>query len=253
MGTFGVITQSVIPLREEDCHKSQMVSQLLFGEAVEVLQVREEWLYVKNIADGYLGWIEQKQFTFLEKAEFDQWVGMKKSVVALPIATIERKNDQTPMMIPAGSDIAGDNSFTIGNNSFLHNFSFSSSRAISEIALQFMNVPYLWGGKTVFGFDCSGFVQTVFKIAGIALPRDAFQQAELGKVVDFLQEVQPGDLAFFHNAEERITHVGIILSPTKIIHCSGSVRIDNIDHQGIFNVSLGKYTHPLRVVKRIKS
>jgi len=253
MATFGVITHSVIPLREEATHKSQMVSQLLFGEAVEVLQTQEEWLYVKNIADDYLGWIEQKQFTFLEEAEFNQWVNAKKSVVSVPFAAIERKDDQTLMMIPAGADIAESNAFTIGNSTFVHNHSLPLGRVISEIAPQFMNAPYLWGGKTIFGFDCSGFVQTVFKIAGIALPRDAFQQAALGEVVDFLQEVKPGDLAFFHNAEERITHVGILLSPTKIIHCSGSVRIDNIDHQGIFNLSLGKYTHPLRVIKRVKS
>lgn len=253
MATFGVVTHPVIPLREEAAHKSQMVSQLLFGEAVEVLQSLEEWLYVKNIADGYLGWMERKQLTVLEAAEFEQWLAEKKSVVAFPFAAIERNGDRTPLVIPAGTEIAESNLFAVGDCTFSHLLSFPPNRALSEIALQFLNAPYLWGGKTIFGFDCSGFVQVVFKIAGTILPRDAFQQAELGDVVDFLQEVMPGDLAFFHNAEERITHVGILLSPTEIIHCSGSVRIDNIDHQGIFNQALGKYTHPLRVIKRLRS
>lgn len=250
---FGVVTLPVVPLREEAFHKSQMVSQLLFGEAVEVLQFLEEWLYVKDIADGYLGWMERKQLVLLKAAELEQWLGVKKSAVALPFATLERTEDQTPLVIPAGADIAESNLFAIGDHTFSHHLAFPPNRTVAEIALQFLNAPYLWGGKTVFGFDCSGFVQVVFKIAGTALPRDAFQQAELGDVVDFLQEVMPGDLAFFHNAEDRITHVGILLSPTEIIHCSGSVRIDQIDHQGIFNQTLGKYTHPLRVIKRVRS
>lgn len=250
---FGVVTLPVVPLREEAVHKSQMVSQLLFGEAVEVLQSLEEWFYVKNIADGYLGWVERKQLAVLETAELDQWLGVKKSVVAFPVATLERNEDRTPLVIPAGTEIAESNLFAIGDRTFSHHLSFPPNRAVSEIALQFLNAPYLWGGKTIFGFDCSGFVQVVFKIAGTTFPRDAYQQAELGEVVDFLQEVLPGDLAFFHNAEDRITHVGILLSPTEIIHCSGSVRIDQIDHQGIFNQFLGKYTHPLRVIKRLRS
>ena len=250
---FGVVTLPVVPLREEAVHKSQLVSQLLFGEAVDVLQSLEEWFYVKNIADGYLGWVERKQLTVLETAELDQWLGVKKSVVAFPVATLERNEDRTPLVIPAGTEIAESNLFAIGDRTFSHHLSFPPNRAVSEIALQFLNAPYLWGGKTIFGFDCSGFVQVVFKITGATLPRDAYQQAELGEVVDFLQEVLPGDLAFFHNAEDRITHVGILLSPTEIIHCSGSVRIDQIDHQGIFNQTLGKYTHPLRVIKRLRS
>lgn len=251
MATFGVITHSVIPLREEATHKSQMVSQLLFGEAVEVLQSLEEWLYVKNIADDYVGWIEQKQFTFLEEIAFNQWVNTPKKIVSSPFGTLENKANQTQILIPAGAIIAESTQFSIGGISYVYHQELSSKSTISEIAHHFINAPYLWGGKTVFGFDCSGFVQTVFNIVGISLPRDAFQQAELGDVVDFLQEVKAGDLAFFHNEEDRITHVGILLSPTQIIHCSGLVRIDNIDHQGIYNLSLGKYTHPLRVVKRL--
>jgi gamma-D-glutamyl-L-lysine dipeptidyl-peptidase len=123
---------------------------------------------------------------------------------------------------------------------------------IRQVALQYLDVPYLWGGKSFFGIDCSGFCQQVFRHFGINLPRDAYQQAEKGEVVGFLQEVVCGDLAFFDNEEGRITHVGLMLNTHEIIHASGKVRIDKIDHQGIINSETGVRTHQLRIIKRYK-
>jgi cell wall-associated NlpC family hydrolase len=124
--------------------------------------------------------------------------------------------------------------------------------SLKEKALQYLDTPYLWGGKTACGIDCSGFSQQVYKSFGIRLPRDSYQQAEMGEVVGFLVEATCGDLAFFDNDEGRITHVGIMLNNHEIIHSSGKVRIDKIDHQGIINAETGVRTHKLRIIKRYK-
>lgn len=124
--------------------------------------------------------------------------------------------------------------------------------SIRSLAMQYLDVPYLWGGKSKWGIDCSGFCQQVFKHLGIKLPRDAYQQAETGEVVGFLLEAQTGDLAFFDNEEGKITHVGIMLGPNDIIHASGKVRIDKIDNQGIINSDTNQRTHKLRIIKRYR-
>ena len=115
----------------------------------------------------------------------------------------------------------------------------------------YLNSPYLWGGRSPFGIDCSGFTQMVFKLNGIKLPRDAYEQAEIGKTLNFIEETQKGDLAFFDNEEGKIIHTGIIIDKNKIIHSSGKVRIDNLDHYGIFNAETGKYSHNLRLIKKV--
>jgi hypothetical protein len=122
-----------------------------------------------------------------------------------------------------------------------------------KAAMTFLKSPYLWGGKTPFGIDCSGFTQQVFRMCGIHLQRDAYQQATQGAVIENLSEAQPGDLAFFDNEKNRITHVGIILETNKIIHASGEVRIDKLDTQGIWNKDRNTYTHKLRNIQRIMS
>ena len=107
----------------------------------------------------------------------------------------------------------------------------------------------MWGGRSVFGIDCSGFVQQVYAYFNIQLPRDAYQQAGMGKDIGFLAETICGDLAYFDNKEGKITHVGIMLDAQTIIHASGRVRIDYIDQAGILNKETGERTHQLRIVK----
>jgi len=109
----------------------------------------------------------------------------------------------------------------------------------------------LWGGRSPFGIDCSGFTQMVYKLCGMPLKRDAWMQAEQGQDIHLLDETQPGDLAFFDNEEGRIIHVGILTTKNRIIHASGKVRLDSIDHQGIFNSETKRYTHNLRLLKRL--
>ena len=119
-----------------------------------------------------------------------------------------------------------------------------------KTAFMYLNAPYLWGGKTPFGIDCSGFTQMVYKLNGYSLLRDASQQATQGEALSFIEESEAGDLAFFDNDEGVITHVGIIMEDNYIIHSSGKVRIDRLDHLGIFNPDTQRHTHKLRVIKK---
>ncbi|HEX2935487.1 MAG TPA: C40 family peptidase, partial [Bacteroidales bacterium] len=153
-------------------------------------------------------------------------------------------------LIPFETGLRGSNIFyTLDPVCALHHL--GSPIEIEEVARKFLHAPYLWGGRTVFGIDCSGFTQIVYKMNGIGIPKDAYQQAEIGEPVQFVEDTRTGDLAFFDNEEGRITHTGIILGKSEIIHASGEVRIDKFDHQGIFNEEDNAYSHKLRLIKRI--
>jgi cell wall-associated NlpC family hydrolase len=248
--TKGICSLSNIPLRKESDSRSEIVSTLLFGETYTVLQSGEDWTFIKTHLDEYEGWISSKQVTILY-----QEPKTHTPVTDFPFAII-----QTPrafIMAPYGSllpDYDGSDCNINGENMKLTNTQQTQSASnINYITRQFLNVPYLWGGKTPFGIDCSGFSQIVFRCIGINLHRDAYQQAEQGKVVSFLEEVQTGDLAFFDNEEGRITHVGIMLNSHSIIHASGKVRLDNIDSYGILDAENRNYSHKLRIIKRLLS
>ncbi|TDQ08515.1 C40 family peptidase [Pedobacter metabolipauper] len=252
---YGICRVAVAPLRAEPSDKAEISSQLLFGEHVEILQKDERWWQVRNAYDGYEGWMDFKQLSMLTLEQYVENHDCPHLVPAelnnLLIAADGSKYYLSPgsnlPMFDDGFCYLGDEKYEV---LFKPRIVHSETYTIVDYALFFQNVPYLWGGRNLFGIDCSGFVQTVFKLNGIKLNRDAWQQAEQGVLVDFLPEVRPGDVAFFDNDEGRITHVGIMLSPSEIIHASGKVRIDQIDNQGIYNAELGRYTHKLRIIKR---
>lgn len=250
MSKSGIVIISLVPLRAEPSSKSELVSELLFGETYTVLEETEDWYKVENHLDGYKGWINNTQFSLLENSDIPDTIFCK-----FPFSTIKSEASESPIYVLPGSRIFKDNSgeFSINGNKFLIEIdSFSRNISIEDFSKQFSNSPYLWGGKSLFGIDCSGFTQIVFSIFGLNIPRDAYQQAELGKQVDFISEIKPGDLAFFENKDGKITHVGIILENQKIIHASGKVRIDEIDSFGIFNKDSGKHSHQLRWIKRLE-
>lgn len=255
---FGIASLSIIPVRATPDNRSEMVTQLLFGEAYQVLLKKNAWHKIKSAYDSYEGWISENQHRKVPERYYRQLVSTKQPV-ALDIVQSATCKDKT-LLIVAGSTLPEydglnlrleEERYTYYGQAVFPDHPFDFSKVIEKVAMKYLHAPYLWGGRTPFGIDCSGFTQIVFKILGIPLPRDARQQAERGHLVDFVQFAREGDLAFFENENGKIAHTGIVLKEQKIIHASGRVRIDKLDHFGIFNTSIQQYTHKLRFIKRM--
>jgi cell wall-associated NlpC family hydrolase len=257
---FGICNLSMVPCRAEPSNKSEMVTQLLFGENYFVLEEKDEWIKIKNANDNYESWINQKQFNSIKETTFNAIQNKAKTITTDLFSIVRNKITNQNFPVPMGSCLPfyQDGKFIIEEQSEYNidascvktNFKSDVDNLI-QTSFMYLNSPYLWGGKSCWGIDCSGFTQICFATQGIYLPRDAFQQAELGTPLSFVEEAKPGDLAFFDNEEGKIIHVGIILNDAHIIHASGKVRIDRFDHFGIFHSERKKYSHQLRVIKRI--
>jgi len=288
MEMFGICNLSIVPCRKEPSDKSEMVTQLLFGEHFEVLEEKKSWILIRIAYDGYECWIDKKQFLPLNdiKGINDSNTAVTTDLVQLAsplrrspleplrqstesvfqrtespfgqLSSKEREQIQIPILLGSSLPKYSGKEFSLGKEKFSFEgeaiLPFAKSKSpslggVGEAAKWYLNAPYLWGGRSPFGLDCSGFTQMIFKLNGIKLKRDAYQQAEQGATLSFLEEAKEGDLAFFDNEEGKIVHVGIILEKEKIIHASGKVRIDKLDHHGIYNEEMKKYTHRLRVIK----
>lgn len=242
-----------VPLRSGPSHKSEMLSQILFGEKYIVVDKSGKWLKIETLFDKYQGWIDIDHLQQTSAA-------VTTNGFVLNTAMLCFKNDKTKLVLEPGCEVFNpdfnDKKFFIGENIYHTCNEFNESYTLTnesfpEVAMKFINSPYVWGGRIPSGIDCSGFTQLVYKIKGIAIPRDSSQQVEAGRGIDFIDETQPGDLVFFDNERGKITHVGMIYSKGLVIHSSGRVRIDPIDHQGIFKQEIGGYSHKLRTIRRI--
>jgi len=248
--SFGFCHLSMVPIRKNPSDTSEMISQLLFADVFEVIEkTAKNWIFIRNAYDNYEGYIDPKQQVEISSEDFDAF--QNSNFVNKDITKIT--SAMGAQIIPPACSFLGKemklNDLVFEATKDLEKISNPNSKEILSLAMTYLNAPYLWGGKTPFGIDCSGFTQMVYKMVGIKLFRDASEQATQGEVLNFIEEAKTGDLAFFDNEEGNITHVGIIITPNEIIHASGQVRIDTLDHQGIFNKDIGEYTHQLRLVK----
>lgn len=234
----GICIVTVAPVRAENSDRAEIVTEILYGESADILEVNKNWTKIKMHYDGYEGWMDTKQI----KPVTEEYLASRKVAMITEdfssVMTLEGKT-----LLSMGSEVE----FPAVASRRSHDV----RESIALTAKEFLNIPYLWGGKSFFAVDCSGFVQLVFKIHNIKMPRDTYQQAEVGEALSFVEESQPGDLAFFENSEGKIIHVGIMLDNQKIIHASGKVRIDTLDSSGIFNKEMNKHTHKLRVIRSI--
>lgn len=256
---YGICLLSIVPGRKEPQSTSEMVTQLLFGEEYTVIESGDDWTKIITTYDNYSCWISTKQHYKITESSFQQLQKHPASYLNELAQLVCDKNTAISFPITLGATLPffKNKSATIGSYEFectgnvLTGAQKKTAADILLTAKLYLNAPYLWGGKTPFGIDCSGFTQQVFKLNGYKLPRDAYQQVELGTPLSFVEEAEAGDLAFFDNEEGKIVHVGILLNNEQIIHASGSVRIDKFDHYGIFSADTKKYSHTLRVIKRL--
>ncbi len=226
------------PVREEPKEQAEMVTQILYGETLDVLEAGKYWSKIKMHFDGYEGFVDSRQ---IKKISDEELANRKVTLITEDFQSVLMKDGRT--LLSMGSEVE----FPAVASRRSHDL----RESIALTAQELLNIPYLWGGRSFFGVDCSGFVHLVYKINGIKMPRDSYQQAEVGEPLTFVEESQPGDLAFFENAEGRVVHVGIMLENQRIIHASGKVRIDTLDSTGIFNKELNEHTHKLRIVKNV--
>jgi gamma-D-glutamyl-L-lysine dipeptidyl-peptidase len=254
---FAICLMSVVPVRAMPDDRSEQVTQLLFGEMVQVLEKSSKWVLVQLVSDNYQGWVSKGQVTWISNEESTDLQNQIHWVSNDLVQVLHNRTKDLSFLVSAGSSFYNctDNCFELQGDSyqFLGNMSLISDfkpQTVVNNAMLFLQTPYLWGGKSALGIDCSGLTQLAYKMAGKNIHRDASQQATQGEMIHLMHEALPGDLLFFDNEEGDIIHVGIMIDDQHIIHAHQKVRIDKIDHHGIFNVHKRKYSHQLRLIKR---
>ena len=255
--TISICPLSVVPVRAGKGHKQEMITQLLFGEMVECWEKKGEWIKIRCLWDNQIGWVQTNQLTILtaeEVALYTEHFSCSMEIAQPAVAA----DYFLPITIGATLPNFDGIKFELGGK----NYTFSgqvitpaqmppSTDLLIKLARKFLYAPYLKGGRSPFGIDSTGLIQVLFKMLGISLPRDDYMQARKGDCIDFVEQARVGDLAFFEDNNGHINHAGIICGTGKVLHANGQVRIDKIDHFGIFNESLNQYTNKLRVIKRI--
>lgn len=247
---YGICHLSVVPVRSVADNAGEMISQLLYGEHFKILEERKSWSKIRMAFDRCEGWVLNNQISAIEHAEYDAIETSKDFKYSTDLVSFAsfREGALLPIVLGSSVHIAK----ILGHDfegTFFENNQVKSN--LIQTALLYLNTPFQWGGRTPFGLDCSGFTQMTYKVNGYRLKRTAIEQSVQGEALSFIEESEPGDLAFFDNKEGVIDHVGMVMENNYIIHCNGKVRIDRIDHTGIFNVDSNSYTHKLRVIKKV--
>jgi len=246
---YGVCQLGIVSVRADKQDQSEIVTQLLYGDKYTVLLSQKNWTKIRIDADRYEGWISNNQHFEIQKPQWEE-LSQQDATYATDLISYCHQDNGLLFPIPLGSNLNVQQLLSHQHEG--NRCSQKQNReAILKTAYLYLNAPYLWGGKSPFGIDCSGFSQMVYRINGYSLFRDASQQAEQGQTLSFIEESQAGDLAFFDDAEGNIIHVGILLPNHKIIHAHGKVRIDGIDQTGIYNKELQNHSHKLRMIKTI--
>lgn len=256
--SYGICPLSTVAIRNSSSHKSEMISQLLFGELVEFLEVKgRQWVKVRCHWDNFVGWVASNQLQAITPSEYNDY----RQNFAYCLELFQPlMSEQHFIPITIGAQLPNfdgmrlaliDKSYHFSGQAVFPKDIQPNKELILKIARKYLNVPYAWGGRSPMGIDSAGLVQVVFKMGGFKLPREAAQQVYLGNAVDFVEQAIAGDLAFFENRVGRISHVGIILPEKQILHAYGRVRIDTLDHFGIYNREENRYTHKLRLIKRV--
>ena len=250
---YGISILSIIPVRLEPNNRSEMTTQLIFGEHFKILESIKKWSKIQISHDKYVGWISNNQ---IQEINFEEYEKLDKEIPTLSTDILDIIESDFNQPIVIGSVLPTFKSDHALINNKMYKFTgnttqgFTQRKHLINNAMVFLNAPYLWGGRTPFGIDCSGFTQIIYRLQGIKIPRDAYQQINLGQEIN-LNNCKEGDLAFFENKSGKITHVGLILENNKIIHASGQVRIDKLDEKGIFNSEKQKYSHKLHSIKKL--
>jgi cell wall-associated NlpC family hydrolase len=247
---YGICHLSIVPIRAIADNVSEMVTQLLYGDHFKVLEHRKHWSKIRIAFDAAEGWVSNSQILLISEEAYQRADTNKAIQNTSDLVSFVSTGSDMLIPIVIGSTVQNIDLIT---HHFEGNFigGIKEKDTLLDTALLYLNTPYLWGGKTPFGIDASGFTQMVYKINGYQLLRTSVQQASQGEPLSFIEESEAGDLAFFDNNDGVINHVGIIMQNNYVIHALGKVRIDRIDHTGIFNTETRSYTHQLRVIKKI--
>ena len=252
---YGVNILGLIPLRKNPNDQSEMISQILFGQHFKIISSNPKWVKIVTSKDNYEGWICFKQYVEINKNEYDKLSSNDYPIALDKVSQLIGIEDNTEIDIPMGSALPffEKGEIKINNRKFKFKGQTASKNLndIINYSKLLMNSPYLWGGKSILGIDCSGFTQLIHSLCGIDLPRDAYQQAEMGIKIKFL-EIIAGDLIFFENKSKKVNHVGISLESNQIIHASGKVRIDILNKNGILNTDNNLISHKYHSAIRIK-
>ncbi|MGM1429485.1 C40 family peptidase [Sphingobacterium lactis] len=251
---LAVCTLSSISVYQEPTIAAVRVYELLFGEGLLVLERAKEWVYIRVLETDIQGWVMEGQFEEVDAVPTYDFIVDDVGGFALG-------DEQATIALFHGSPMPENgvlttkvNTYNFLNDPLKVNFGFEVERdreSLENFTATYLNKTVSHKGRTEHGLDSIGLCGLFYRHFGFELPKDLESMLTLGKAIDFISEIQDGDLAFFENEEGIVDHVGLVVSEDEVLHVREKVRIDHLDNEGLFNKDLNQVTHKLRIVKRI--